>query len=460
MIRFADFELSAAEKALRKGSDTLALRERAFAVLLALVEQAGQVVSKRELCARAWPERDVDENNLQVEILGLRRLLGKGAIVTAPGRGYQFTLRVETVPDAQDEAAIGRPRRRPLRARSAAGAGDAGDADGRGRDRQVGARRGAGAAPRGRGAGDGCAWSRSTPQRTASRPGASSRQRCIAAGPGQDGAALLRAAAPRPRRLLLVLDGCDEAVQEIADLATAILEECPGVALLATSREVLRADGEHVYRLGPLGLGAGNDADPDVVAAAPAVADAGSLRSPRDGGGCVRGCAAVRVFLDAYAAVAGAAPRAAAVRHCRHWTATRSRSGLPRCAQRSAWLRCAGLPGGWICSCAPTRPCRNATRACVRRWTGALSACRSSSNTCFARWPRSRNRSLSRSFQRCLAQARRTHGSPWKRSPAWWTSRWLAATGRTRPTFGCRQAHSSLRGKWPRRRRRTADGRG
>jgi predicted ATPase/DNA-binding SARP family transcriptional activator len=53
---------------------------------------------------------------------------------------------------------------------------------------------------------------------------------------------LLRALSDR--RLLLVLDNCEHLVEAVADLAEAILAACPGVHVLATSREALRVPGE------------------------------------------------------------------------------------------------------------------------------------------------------------------------------------------------------------------------
>ena len=51
------------------------------------------------------------------------------------------------------------------------------------------------------------------------------------------------------RTLLLVFDNCEHVVEDAAAVATAVLLSCPGVRILATSREPLRAAGEHVYRL-------------------------------------------------------------------------------------------------------------------------------------------------------------------------------------------------------------------
>ena len=65
---------------------------RAFDVLVALVERAGQLVTKEELLERVWPKLVVEENNLQVQVSALRRILGQQAIATIAGRGYRFTV--------------------------------------------------------------------------------------------------------------------------------------------------------------------------------------------------------------------------------------------------------------------------------------------------------------------------------------------------------------------------------
>ena len=55
-----------------------------------------------------------------------------------------------------------------------------------------------------------------------------------------------------PRRLLLVLDNCEQVVESAAELAEALLRACPEVRVLATSREALGIGGEAVLRLPPL----------------------------------------------------------------------------------------------------------------------------------------------------------------------------------------------------------------
>ena len=57
----------------------------------------------------------------------------------------------------------------------------------------------------------------------------------------------------RDKHLLLLIDNCEHLVDLIAPLVEAILRQAPNVHILATSREALRAEGEWVYRLKPMG---------------------------------------------------------------------------------------------------------------------------------------------------------------------------------------------------------------
>ena len=68
----------------------MALNARAYDVLLALVERRGRVVTKSELLDVVWPDTTVEENNLQVQVSTLRKVLGSAAIANDPGRGYQL----------------------------------------------------------------------------------------------------------------------------------------------------------------------------------------------------------------------------------------------------------------------------------------------------------------------------------------------------------------------------------
>jgi DNA-binding winged helix-turn-helix (wHTH) protein len=49
-------------------------------------------IDQYQLLERVWPGLIVEENNLQVQVSALRKLLGQDAIATVAGRGYRFTL--------------------------------------------------------------------------------------------------------------------------------------------------------------------------------------------------------------------------------------------------------------------------------------------------------------------------------------------------------------------------------
>ena len=69
-------------------------------MLQALIEHRDRVVTKNELLEMVWPGLVVEENNLQLQVSTLRKLLGHHAVATIPGRGYQFTLAQDAAPKA------------------------------------------------------------------------------------------------------------------------------------------------------------------------------------------------------------------------------------------------------------------------------------------------------------------------------------------------------------------------
>ena len=89
------FRLDRASDLLFRGSEPVALGRRAIALLRALVERPGALVSKDALIEAAWPGQAVEESNLTVQIAALRRVLGEAPggerwIETMPRRGYRF----------------------------------------------------------------------------------------------------------------------------------------------------------------------------------------------------------------------------------------------------------------------------------------------------------------------------------------------------------------------------------
>ena len=67
------------------------------------------------------------------------------------------------------------------------------------------------------------------------------------------------------RHLLLVLDNCEHVIDAVANLAETFTRLCPRTTIVATSREVLRIDGEFVYRVPPLDVPALGQAAPDYI---------------------------------------------------------------------------------------------------------------------------------------------------------------------------------------------------
>ena len=94
-VSFGPFRLFAAERLLKKGDEPVLLGGRALDILIALVERAGVVLTRKELISRVWPDVTVEEANFRVKIAGLRKALGDGRdgaryVVNVPGRGYCF----------------------------------------------------------------------------------------------------------------------------------------------------------------------------------------------------------------------------------------------------------------------------------------------------------------------------------------------------------------------------------
>lgn len=96
--QFGRFAILMAERRLQVDGQPVALGSRAFDLLAALVARRDRVVPKDELIDVVWPGLVVEDNNLQVQISALRKVLGAQAIATVPGRGYQFTVAAATEP--------------------------------------------------------------------------------------------------------------------------------------------------------------------------------------------------------------------------------------------------------------------------------------------------------------------------------------------------------------------------
>lgn len=96
---FGPFRLMPERQALLHGEAPVRIGARAFDLLTAFVERPGELISKAELMARAWPDTVVDDANLKVNMAALRRAL-EGVddttqyVATIAGRGYRFVAPV------------------------------------------------------------------------------------------------------------------------------------------------------------------------------------------------------------------------------------------------------------------------------------------------------------------------------------------------------------------------------
>lgn len=103
---FGCFHLDADKRVLMRDGTRVPLTPKAVETLVALVENAGQLVEKRDLMNRVWPNAFVEEGNLPKNILALRKILGQWDggleyIETVPKRGYRFVAPVEEVTHAE-----------------------------------------------------------------------------------------------------------------------------------------------------------------------------------------------------------------------------------------------------------------------------------------------------------------------------------------------------------------------
>ncbi|MDR8732299.1 winged helix-turn-helix domain-containing protein [Burkholderia pseudomultivorans] len=109
MIRIANLTICPDRRQVLVDDAPVKLGSRAMDVLLVLLDADGAMVAKDELIRRVWPTTFVIENNLQVQISRIRKLLGenRNLLESVPRHGYRL---LRPAPPAQDPASPFRPR--------------------------------------------------------------------------------------------------------------------------------------------------------------------------------------------------------------------------------------------------------------------------------------------------------------------------------------------------------------
>jgi predicted ATPase len=252
-----------------KDAEVIKLGSRSFDILLALTDRPGEIVSQRELIEKVWPDVFVEDVSLRVHVAALRKALdcdGTRCLANVPGRGYCLVAPIvrgtmEELPESVPAIEPAYPLPPPL-ARMV------------GRDEDVRAicekllahRFVTVVGPGGVGKtttvlstahelleeflGAVCLVELSpvnSPQFLASAITSAFRLPVRAQDPIPELATHLRG-----KRVLLVLDSCEHLIAEAARIAERLFREASDLYILATSREALRMEGEHVYLLPPL----------------------------------------------------------------------------------------------------------------------------------------------------------------------------------------------------------------
>lgn len=285
-FRFGRFHLDMTRRVLLVDGRLAKLSARSVDVLAALIDRRDRVVGKDELLELVWAGLVVEENNLQVHVSTLRKLLGAESIVTVPGRGYQFVAKVEVgsldTPRGESVAPSTSQARTNLPAQPPVLFGREHDTvslvELLGSNPLVTL-----AGPAGVGEtvlarvvahqlldafAGGVWWVDLSALREPKQVVAvTCRVLAIGSDDGLPTAAAVGAAL-RGQSLLLVLDNCEHLSEGVASLVATLLQRASGVRVLATSQESLRVPGEQVYRLPPLPVA---DVDPEHAAASGAV---------------------------------------------------------------------------------------------------------------------------------------------------------------------------------------------
>jgi len=269
-LKFGPFELSTRERVLRRDGVALPLGSRALDILIHLAERPGEVVGKKELIDQVWSDVNVEEGSLRVHVAAIRKALADGQfgnryVANVQGRGYSFVGQVACLEDrAIDRRDSGQNGvRLPARLLNMIGResvlGDVKDRIRNDRFVTLLGPGGIGKTTVAVAAGHAMAeefnggvhfvdlGSLTDPHHV---PAAVGTSLGLALKAKDETAELMDVV--RSKRLLIILDSCEHLIDAVAPLAERLVQEAAHVHVLATSRELLRVEGEYCYRILPL----------------------------------------------------------------------------------------------------------------------------------------------------------------------------------------------------------------
>jgi predicted ATPase/DNA-binding winged helix-turn-helix (wHTH) protein len=304
VYEFTNWVIDPERRELRAGGRVVPLDRRAFAVMERLLRSAGQAVGEDALMCCAWPDGGADASALQAQISAIRAALGSdhALLETVAGRGYrlhgvwhpvnQATYSFEGV---HHKTMSGRPVATNIRPATSALVGR--DADVRelgalvSRHRMVTA-----TGPAGVGKSrliravaqalfpsfDGDAWLVDFAPLSDARLVPSAISIALELGLPHNHSIIAGALSRtiEERRMLLLLDNCEQVADATAMATADILRWCPNVSIIASSRNRLGLEGERLYPVHPL----------DVAGAASPAADAPNVDKRLR-------CSAVQLFI-------------------------------------------------------------------------------------------------------------------------------------------------------------------
>jgi predicted ATPase/DNA-binding winged helix-turn-helix (wHTH) protein len=288
---FDGWEIDLARRELRSRGVPVPLGSRAFEIIELLVRSAGELVNKSELMSRVWPGATVEDNALQFHISAIRKALGpdRGILKTVSGRGYRllgaWTISHGASPVTEAEA-VPASTLVPALANNLPAAGT----NLIGRAMNVQELRDLLSAHRvitltGSGGIGKSKLALETARHMLTQTNGEVRLVELASLSDPDLVALTVATAIglRPgsidvspevvariigrKKLLLVLDNCEHIINAAAVFAETIIRQCSHATILATSREILRIDGEFVYRVPPLDVPEHRDTPEKILSA-------------------------------------------------------------------------------------------------------------------------------------------------------------------------------------------------